>query len=103
MFFLLNVYSTTTIFWWFSLIQKNIFHIDAYMLNLLSTLIGLLAVISTILAFIPILGWAYWAIVPLALLGAVIGLLSEQTTGRNLNIAVVFIGIFTLFLGNTLI
>ncbi len=46
------------------------------MLNLLSTLIGLLAVISTILAFIPILGWAYWAIVPLALLGAVIGLLS---------------------------
>jgi hypothetical protein len=84
-------------------ILKNSFvFLLIHMLNLLSTLIGVLAVLSTIIAFVPIFGWVYWVIVPLALFGAVLGLLSEKTTGRNLNLVVVLIGIFTLFLGSGL-
>lgn len=69
------------------------------MLNLISTLIGILAILFAIIAFIPLFGWAYWAIVPLSLVGVLIGFLSEKTGGRNLNLLVVAIGVFRLFIG----
>lgn len=70
-----------------------------HMLNLISTLIGIMAILFAVIAFIPLFGWAYWAIVPLSLVGVLIGFLSEKTLGRNLNLLVVAIGVFRLFLG----
>lgn len=69
------------------------------MLNLISILIGILAFLFAIIAFIPLFGWAYWVIIPLAMLGLLIGFLSDKTTGRNLNFLIVLIGAFRLFLG----
>lgn len=69
------------------------------MLNLISILIGILALCLGIIAFIPLFGWAYWAIVPLAMLGILIGFLSDKNTGRNLNLFIVLIGVFRLFMG----
>ena len=57
------------------------------MLNLLSLVIGVVALLLAIVAFIPFLGWANWAIIPLAMVGALIGFLSSSNTGRNLNLA----------------
>jgi hypothetical protein len=36
------------------------------MLNILSLLIGAVALLLGIFAFLPLLGWAYWVIVPMA-------------------------------------
>lgn len=69
------------------------------MLNLLSLVIGVVALLLAIVAFIPFLGWANWAIIPLAMVGALFGFLSRSNTGRNLNLAVVVIGIIRLSLG----
>ena len=49
----------------------------ARMLNVISLLIGAVALVSGILAFLPLLGWAYWLIVPIALVGLVIGMMSD--------------------------
>jgi hypothetical protein len=73
------------------------------MLNILSLVIGAIALTLGIVAFIPLLGWAYWAIVPLAVLGLALGVLSGRTSGRNLNIVVIVIGVVRLSLGGGII
>lgn len=69
------------------------------MLNLVSLVIGAIALLFAIIAFLPLLGWANWVIIPLALVGAGIGVLSSQKSGRNLNLLVIVIGIVRLMLG----
>ena len=41
------------------------------MFNLVSLIIGIVALICALVAFIPLLGWANWLIIPLAIIGAV--------------------------------
>jgi hypothetical protein len=69
------------------------------MFNLVSLIIGFVALSCAIVAFIPFLGWANWVIVPLAIIGAGIGMISSSTIGRNLNFFVIVIGIIRLTLG----
>ena len=69
------------------------------MLNLVSLIIGAVALVFAIIAFLPLLGWANWLIVPLAIIGAVVGMMSSSNGGRNLNLFVIVIGIFRLMLG----
>ena len=69
------------------------------MLNIVSILIGLFALLLAFPAFLPFLGWLNWAVVPIAILGAGIGALSKRTSGRNLNLVVIVIGVLRLMLG----
>ncbi len=68
------------------------------MLNLVSLIIGLVALLCGAVAFLLVLGWAYWLIIPLAVIGAGIGAMSQGTAGRNLNLFVILIGIVRLML-----
>jgi hypothetical protein len=69
------------------------------MFNLVSLIIGFVALVCTLIAFIPLLGWANWLIIPLAIIGAAVGLISRGTAGRNLNLFVIVIGVVRLMLG----
>jgi hypothetical protein len=69
------------------------------MFNIASLIIGVVALVFAIIAFLPLLGWANWLIIPLAVIGAGIGLLSRGTAGRNLNLLVIVIGVVRLMLG----
>ena len=69
------------------------------MFNIASLIIGIVALILGVIAFIPLLGWAYWLIIPLALIGAGGGMISRSTAGRNLNLFVVVVGVVRLMLG----
>jgi len=69
------------------------------MLNILSLLIGLVALLLAIPAFIPFLGWANWIVIPIALIGAALGAMSSRTSGRNLCIVVILFGALRLSLG----
>ena len=73
------------------------------MLNIVSLLIGLVALACAAIAFIPLLGWANWIIIPLAVVGAGIGAISSSNTGRNLNLFVIVVGIIRLMLGGGII
>ena len=73
------------------------------MLNLISLAIGVVALILAILAFFPFLGWAYWLIIPIAVVGLAIGALSRGRTGRNLNLVVIGVGVVRLMLGGGII
>jgi uncharacterized membrane protein YjjP (DUF1212 family) len=69
------------------------------MFNLASLIIGIVALAFAAVAFLPLLGWANWLVIPLAIIGAAIGFLSRGTAGRNLNIFVILIGVVRLMLG----
>ena len=69
------------------------------MLNLVSVIIGIVALILGVVAFLPLLGWAYWLIIPLALIGAMVGMASSSNAGRNLNLFVIVVGVVRLMLG----
>ena len=76
---------------------------DALMLNLLSLLVGAVALVLGILAFFPLLGWAYWVIIPIALVGLGLGVVSRRKSGRNLNLVVIVVGVIRLMLGGGII
>lgn len=69
------------------------------MLNVVSFVIGLVALVFVVIAFIPLLGWANWLVIPLAIIGAAVGMMSSGTAGRNLNILVIIVGSLRLMLG----
>lgn len=69
------------------------------MFNLVSLIIGAVALLCALVAFLPLLGWLNWLIVPLAIIGAGIGMVSRGSTGRNLNLLVIVIGVVRLMLG----
>jgi len=73
------------------------------MLNLISIIIGFVTLILTAVAFIPFLGWANWLILPFALVGLALGMISRGTAGRNLNLAVIVIGALRLMLGGGIV
>ena len=73
------------------------------MFNIVSLIIGVFALLCAVIAFIPLLGWANWLIIPLAIIGAVVGMMSASNTGRNLNLFVIVVGILRLMLGGGII
>jgi hypothetical protein len=73
------------------------------MLNLLSILIGLVALVLAIPSAIPLLGWGNWIVLPIAVLGAGIGALSRSNHGRNFCLIVFVIAGLRLMLGGGII
>ena len=69
------------------------------MFNVASLIIGFVALICAVIAFIPLLGWANWLIIPLAVIGAGIGMISRGSAGRNLNLFVILVAVVRLSLG----
>nr|WP_294812948.1 hypothetical protein [uncultured Sphingomonas sp.] len=68
------------------------------MLNIISILIGLVAGLIALVGIIPVISLVNWIAFPIALVGAVIGMLSSSNTGRNLNFLVLAISGLRLFL-----
>jgi hypothetical protein len=68
-------------------------------MNVLSTVIGIMALVIALVGFIPLLGWLNWFVIPLGVVGLVVGLMSRQTSGRNINLVVLVLAAVRLALG----
>lgn len=73
------------------------------MLNILSLLIGLVAGVIALFGLVPLVGWANWFVIPIALFGLVLGLVSRRKAGQILNLVVIAIALVRLSLGGGLI
>jgi hypothetical protein len=69
------------------------------MLNLISIVIGAVALLLAIPSAIPLLGWGNWIVLPIAILGAGFGALSSSNRGRNFCLLVLAIAAVRLMLG----
>lgn len=66
---------------------------------MVSIVVGLVCLVIALVGFIPLLGWLNWLALLGAVVGLVFGLLSRQTSGRNINLVVIVLAIFRLSLG----
>jgi hypothetical protein len=73
------------------------------MFNLISILIGLVALILAIPSEIPLLGWGNWIVLPIALVGIGFGALSRSDKGRNFCLIVFAIAVVRLMLGGGIV
>jgi len=73
------------------------------MFNVVSLIIGIIALLCAVVAFVPFLGWLNWFIIPLAVIGAGVGLVSKSRTGMSLNIFVIIVALVRLSIGGGLI
>ena len=72
-------------------------------MNLFSIIIGVVALLGALVGFIPLLGWFNWLVIPLAVVGLILGLLATSNSGRNVNLVVLVLAVIRLFLGGGLI
>ena len=70
------------------------------MLNLISLAIGAIAILPLLLALVPFFGWMNWFLLPLPVIGLIIGTLSRGNAGRNLNLIVLVVAIIRLMMGH---
>ena len=68
-------------------------------MNVISVIIGLVALVIALVGFIPLFGWLNWFAIPVAVVGLVLGFMSERTSGRNVNLVVLALAIIRLALG----
>lgn len=73
------------------------------MANIIAFVLGLIALILAIPAFIPLLGWLNWLILVIAGAGIAFGAASAKNSGRNFCIVVAVICAVRLWLGGGLI
>ncbi len=69
------------------------------MLNIVSIFIGLVTLALGLVAFVPLLGWMNWLVIPIGIVGAAIGAMSSSNGGRNLNLVLIVIFAIRLSLG----
>ncbi len=82
-------------------------------MGLISLLWGIAALLWMVLAFIPLLGWGNWFVIPFAAVGALIAALAVLFTGSGrrsrakagllLNALVIVVGVVRLSLGGGVI
>ncbi|WP_293872899.1 MULTISPECIES: hypothetical protein [unclassified Sphingomonas] len=73
------------------------------MLNIVSVAIGLVTLVLGLVAFMPLLGWMNWLVIPIGIVGAAIGAMSSSNGGRNLNLVLIVIFAIRLSLGGGII
>ncbi len=73
------------------------------MLNALSILIGLVALLLAIPGVVPFLGWINWLVLALTLVGAGLGALSRSNQGRNFCLVLFVLACLRLMLGGGVI
>lgn len=71
------------------------------MLNIVSLLIGIAGLGCA--AFLPLPGDLNWLIIPLALVGAIIGMAARRKTGRDLNMVVAVLAAIRLAMGGDIL
>jgi len=82
-------------------------------MGLISLLWGIVAIVWMIIAFIPLLGWGNWFVIPFAAVGAIIAAIGilftapanrgRAKTGLLLNAVVIVVGVLRLSLGGGVI
>ena len=73
------------------------------MLNLLSILFGIVALVIVIPSTIPLLGWGNWFALPIVVVGIGVGALSSSNGGRNFCLIVFALAVIRLMLGGGII
>ncbi|MEH6757050.1 MAG: hypothetical protein V7676_06020 [Parasphingorhabdus sp.] len=76
---------------------------NTVMANVISILIGVIALILAFVGLVPLLGWTNWLIIPIAGVGALFGLISSRSSGMYFCVIVMCICALRLWMGGGII
>ncbi|MEQ8743906.1 MAG: hypothetical protein ACI9TB_000271 [Parasphingorhabdus sp.] len=76
---------------------------NTVMFNIISIIIGVIALLFTVVGLVPLLGWTNWLILPFAGVGALFGLVSSRNSGLYFCLIVMAISALRLSLGGGII
>lgn len=68
-------------------------------MNVASKIIGIIALLVMLIGLIPLLGMLNWLVIPIALIGLIVGVFSKNTGGLLLNGIVLIVSVLRLFIG----
>jgi len=68
-------------------------------MKILGRITAILAGLVALIAFIPLLGWMYWLIIPLAVVALIFSYLGNSRGGKIVSTIVIIIGIIRLSMG----
>ena len=69
----------------------------------MGTLLGIIALLITLVAFIPLLGILNWVAIPLSIIFLIICVLIKSDNGKTLCIVSIIVGILRLLLGGGIV
>lgn len=69
----------------------------------MGTLLGIIALLVTLVAFIPLLGILNWVAIPLSIIFLIICVLIKSDNGKPLCIVSIIVGILRLLLGGGIV
>lgn len=72
-------------------------------MKIIGLILGILAALGMLLAFIPLLGWLNWFNIPFAIVGLIFSVISKSKGGTILCIVAVIFGMIRLALGGGII
>ncbi len=67
-----------------------------------SLILGIVCLLAMLLAFIPLLGWLNWIVVPMAVVGLIISSVFNVESGKKICAIVIIVGIIRLAMGGGL-
>lgn len=68
-------------------------------MKLIGILFAFVASVLAVIAFIPLLGWLYWLVIPFGILALIFSAIGNSSAGKTLSIIVILVGIFRLMIG----
>ncbi len=68
-------------------------------MNVISVIIGVVALAIALVGFLPLLGWLNWVAIPIAVVGLIVGMFDARSSGRNFNAVVLAFSVIRLALG----
>lgn len=69
----------------------------------MGTLLGIIALLITLVAFIPLLGVLNWIAIPLSIIFLIICVIIKSDNGKTLCIVSIIVGILRLLLGGGIV
>ena len=69
----------------------------------LGRIFGVISILGMLLAFIPLLGWLNWLVIPFAVIGLLFSVGGKSKGATTLCIVVIIFGIIRLILGGGLV
>lgn len=69
----------------------------------MGTLLGIISIVITCIAFIPMLGWLNWFAIPISVVCLIISLIIGSSNGKILCLISIIIGLVRLLLGGGII
>lgn len=72
-------------------------------MKIIGLFLAIIVSLLSVIAFIPLLGWLYWVIIPIGIIALLFSVIGNSGLGKTLSVMIIAIGICRLMIGGGII